>query len=882
LTGTELRQSFTEFFVARNHRVVPSSSVVPWDDPTLLFTNAGMNQFKDVFLGQTSSRDYSRAVSSQKCIRAGGKHNDLDDVGKSPIHHTFFEMLGNWSFGDYYKEEAIIWAWQLLTEEWKLPSEKLWVTVFRDDDDAEKLWQQCTNIDPKRILRFDEKDNFWEMGETGPCGPSSEIHYDSGPDICERKNEEGHVCRVNGDCSRYKEIWNLVFIQYNRDISGALMPLSAHHVDTGMGFERMLSILQNVDSNYETDVFQPLIDHLGELTTHSYEREEMSVPYRVIADHVRSLSFAIADGAIPSNEGRGYVLRRILRRASRYGRKLGLVEPFLYQLVPTLSENMGEPYPELRVAEEKVQNIIKAEEEAFGRTLDHGLELFEGIVNQAIIEERGEIRGREAFKLYDTFGFPVDLTILMASEKNLTVDIEEFEVEMTQQKKRSSVGGKIKQLEEKITDENLRIVNAAETLPATKFVGYELTDLGQAEVLECKAGIIVLSETPFYAEAGGQLGDIGWLKLDSGQKIEVENTYREGDVVMHRCNPAQASVIKTGMVIRAQVDKTKRHSTARNHTATHLLHAVLRETLGDHIAQRGSEVSSNRLRFDFSHFQAIDPETLDVIESKVNKLIWQDMGVDSFITNLEEARNLGALAFFTEKYGESVRVIKIGDVSLELCGGTHINHTGDIGLFRLIRESGIAAGERRIEGVTGAVAYQTLKQDEKLIGQTVRILKCDKNDLTKKAESLTIRIRELEQHIRELDRGSTQNWVENFVDNSIEIEGVSLVASQVECLDIDSLRAMGDTIRNRLQGCAVGVLFSIVNEQVVCIVVVTDKAISEYGLHAGTLARGIATEIGGGGGGKAHMAQAGGKDTSLINKAIEKLPNFVRNQLRNI
>ena len=881
MTGAELRRSFTGFFADRDHRVVPSASVVPWDDPTLLFTNAGMNQFKDVFLGR-STRDYVRAVDFQKCIRAGGKHNDLEDVGRSPIHQTFFEMLGNWSFGDYYKEEAIVWAWELLTETWKLSTDRFWVTVFREDDESEELWRRYTGVGADRVLRFDEKDNFWEMGETGPCGPNSEIHYDLGPGRCDRKDDPDHVCVVNGDCTRYVEIWNLVFIQYDRGAGGALTPLPARHVDTGMGFERMLGILQGVGSNYETDSFRPLMNHIGELSEQPYAEGDTAVAYRVVADHVRALTFAIADGALPSNEGRGYVLRRILRRAARYGRTLGLAEPFLYRLVPTITEQMDSAYPELRPAQEKVKTVVRSEEEAFGRTLDRGLELFEGMVDLSETEGRREIRGDEAFKLYDTFGFPLDLTQLMAGERGLTVDLAGFDAEMEQQRSRSrTVYGKGTAIKAIGTLGVASGFSSAKSTFSTLFLGYDSLTIDRTSVIACNDGLILLSETPFYGESGGQVGDTGWLKTESGDRIAVLNTTRDGDTIIHHCEPKTANRLAPDTVVSAHVDGTRRQSIMRNHTATHLLHGVLRETLGVHVEQRGSEVAPERLRFDFAHFKPVGPEVLNAIERRVNELVWQNIAVEWFETDLEDARSQGAMALFKEKYDERVRVVRIGDVSLELCGGTHLGATGEIGMFRLVRESGIAAGERRIEAVTGASAYESVKRDEGRVAQTAEALKCEPDDLTKKAVDLNARVRELERHVRELGRASARNWVDELVNGAVDVDGVSVAAARVDCPDIDTLRAMGDTVRERLDGVAVGVLFASFDERPVCIVVVTDDAISGRGLHAGKLARDVAAIIGGGGGGKAHMAQAGGKDASRIDEAVEQTPGVVEKHLRD-
>ena len=879
MTGTELRKSFTGFFADRDHTVVPSASVAPWDDPTLLFTNAGMNQFKDVFLGQ-STRDYVRAVDFQKCIRAGGKHNDLEDVGRSPIHQTFFEMLGNWSFGDYYKEEAIVWAWELLTEEWKLSSDHLWATVYHEDDESEQLWKRHTGVAADRILTFDEKDNFWEMGETGPCGPNSEIHYDRGPERCDLKGDPDHVCEVNGDCKRFVEIWNLVFIQYDRGTDGVLTPLPARHVDTGMGFERMLSIFQDVDTNYETDVFQPLMNHIGALSERPRMEEDTAMAYRVLADHIRALTFAIADGVLPSNEGRGYVLRRILRRASRYGRTLGLSRPFLFRLVPTLTEQMGEAYPELPSAREKVETVVQSEEVAFGRTLDHGIELFEDMAERADAEGRSEVRGDEAFKLYDTYGFPLDLTQLMADEKGLTVDLAGFETEMEEQRARSRTRGKKTEQAGTAFSGVSTVGGGRAAEHPTEFVGNEMLTVDKTRVEAYENGSVVLTSTPFYGESGGQVGDTGWLETEAGDRIAVRDAKRAGDTIIHHCDPDSAARLDPGMFVAAHVDAARRQAIMRNHTATHLLHAVLRETLGAHVEQRGSVVAPDRMRFDFAHFKPVDPDELNAIERRVNELIWENIGVEPFETDLEDARGQGAMALFTEKYEDRVRVVRIGDASLELCGGTHLDATGEIGLFRLVRESGISAGVRRVEALTGAGAYESVKRDEGLVAGAAEALKSEPEDLVKRAGDLNARVRELERHIREMGRSAAQNWADGLVDGAIDADGVSVAAGRVECPDIDTLRAMGDTLRTRLSGAAVGVLFASFEDRPVCIVVVTDGAISGRGLHAGRLARDVAAFIGGGGGGKAHMAQAGGKDASRIDEAVTRAAGVVENHLR--
>lgn len=876
MTGQEIRRSFIDFFASRNHTEVPSSSVIPWDDPTLLFANAGMNQFKDVFLG-TGKRDYVRAVDAQKCIRAGGKHNDLEDVGRSPTHQTFFEMLGNWSFGDYYKEEAILWAWELLTEEWKLPKDRLWASVFRDDDEAEALWGKLTDIAPDRVLRFDEKDNFWEMGETGPCGPCSEIHFDMGPDRCSMQDDPDHYCGVNGDCGRYMEFWNLVFIQYNRDESGALSPLPARHVDTGMGFERTVSMLQQVRTNYDTDVFRPLIDRIADMTGQTYGEGDTAIAIRILADHARALTFAITDGALPSNEGRGYVLRRILRRAARYSRKLGEQAPFLYRLVPTVVEQMGDAYPELKEAQKQVETVIKSEEEAFGRTLDRGLDLFEEIVARAAQEDRRGITGPEAFRLYDTYGFPADLTRLMAEERDLTVDMDGFDREMEAQRSRSRADSKMAGAE-KAAQPHMPVMAGTDDIH-TEFVGYDrMTE--KAEIIACDDSAIVLSRTPFYAESGGQLGDTGILETDQGTAHRIVDTQRKDGVILHLRDPDDKTPLPNGTEVTAQVDTDRRQAIMRNHTATHLLHAALRKVLGPHVQQRGSEVAPDRLRFDFSHLAAVTPEELDGIERMINEQIWDNRPVDWFETDLEDAKEKGAMALFTEKYGDRVRVVRIDGVSMELCGGAHLPATGGIGIFRILRESSVAAGERRIEAATGVAAYEAMKADMQTIRQTASVLKSDPGDIVQRAEALNSRIRELEQDIKRMSSESARNWLEDIVKQAVQVDGVTVAAAQVESPDVEALRIMGDTVRNELSGAAVGVLFASINERPMCLTVVTDSGISDHRLHAGNLARDIAAIIGGGGGGKAHMAQAGGKDASKISEAIAETPQIVQRHMQ--
>ncbi|MBI4552287.1 MAG: alanine--tRNA ligase [Candidatus Latescibacteria bacterium] len=882
MTSQDIRQSFLDFFAARGHTIVPSSSVIPWDDPTLLFSNAGMNQFKDVFLG-TGTRSYRRAVDSQKCIRAGGKHNDLEDVGRDTYHNTFFEMLGNWSFGDYYKREAIAWAWELLTEEWKLPKEVLWATVFLEDDEAAGLWGECTDIDRGHILRFGEKDNFWEMGETGPCGPCSEISIDLGPDRCGQRGVPGHQCGVNAGCGRYMEIWNLVFIQYNRDETGALHPLPAKHVDTGMGFERMVALLQGVESNYDTDLFVSLLDRIAELTGQP-DDETHAAAFRVIADHVRALTFAIADGGLPSNEGRGYVLRRILRRAARFGRTLDQHEPFIYRLVPTVVDIMGGAYPEVRAEHERVALVIKAEEEGFGRTLDRGLELFEAVAEQAGREGRREIAGAEAFKLYDTFGFPVDLIQLIAAERGLIVDLAGFEREMERQRARSRAG--INEAARTFLDaqdrsDKFATEHGAIPVAHSKFLGYDTLKVCDVQVVAVFDSSVLLNQTPFYAESGGQVGDTGVLIMESGEEYRIIDTIRHGTAIIHRCDPADTRLLPPLTKVAARVDAARRRAIMRNHTATHLLHAALRAVLGTHVHQTGSLVAPDRLRFDFSHFSSVDPRELDEIERMVNEWVWENLPVESFETGFDDAKRMGAMALFEEKYGDRVRVVRVGDVSLELCGGTHLRATGEIGCFRLVRESASAAGVRRIEALTGEAAYQAIKQETRTLQEMAALLKTEPGDVVRRAEGLTARIRELEREIKRLRNESAKNWLDEMLADATQVDGVTVAAARVESPDVESLRTMADAVRSRLPGAAIGALFAVIADRPVCITVATDSAISAARLAAGPIAQDIAKIIGGGGGGKPHMAQAGGKEAAKLDEAIKQVPVIVRARLQN-
>ncbi|MCY3668633.1 MAG: alanine--tRNA ligase [Gemmatimonadetes bacterium] len=869
MKSREIREAFLRFFEGKDHVRVPSAPVVPQDDPTLYFTNAGMNQFKDVFLG-LGRRDYTRAVDTQKVMRVSGKHNDLDEVGYSPWHHTFFEMLGNWSFGDYFKKEAIEWGWELITEHFGLEKERLWATVFEGDDaveadaEAEAFWYECTDLLPGRVVRLPAKENFWEMGATGPCGPCSEIHYYLGDDLAAQDRR-----MLIDDTGDLVEIWNLVFIQYNRDETGALQPLPEKHVDTGMGFERMCSLLQGAESSYETDVFQPLIGRIAELTGKEYGGEHR-IPMQVIADHVRSLSFTMADGAMPSNEGRGYVLRRILRRAARYARQLDQHDPVIHQLVGTLGETMGHVFPEIVARQDHIARVIHSEEENFGKTLDRGLDIF------ARFAAKGQITGGDAFQLYDTYGFPLDLTELMAREQGIPlVEREQFDhaLEAQRQRARQATRAQFSATE-----------GIGDALEGThsRFVGYDELEIDtrvvQAEGGEDSRVRLVLDRTPFYAEAGGQVGDRGRIE-GNGFAVEVEDVQKARGGIVHKGRLVEGETgALTGAVV-AHVDRQARMEAERNHTATHLLHESLRRTLGDHVGQMGSLVAPDRLRFDFSHFAAVEPEQLREIEERVNEQIRADLEVSAFQEELEKAKAMGAQALFGEKYDDQVRVVRIGDFSLELCGGTHVRSTGEIGAFDLLSESGIAAGVRRSEALTGEGAERAARQRRQVLVDLGARLNAAPEELTDKIESLLGRNRQLERSLDELRRRVAALETSDLSNGAREVEGVTVVARRTEAEDVPSLRAMADGLRESL-GSGVGVLGADIGGKVSFIAVVTDDLIKGRGLKAGDIVRGVAQLAGGSGGGKPHLAQAGGRDPGKLDEALEQVAGIVEQQLK--
>ena len=881
LTGKQIRQMFIKYFEDKGHTHVASSSLVPYNDPTLLFTNAGMNQFKDVFLG-LEKRDYTRATTSQKCVRAGGKHNDLDTVGRTARHHTFFEMLGNFSFGDYFKRDAIKNAWGFLTEELKLPIDKLYITIYNDDDEAHDLWRELTPVPEERIIRLGEKDNFWQMGETGPCGPCSEIHIDRGAEFA-CNHPDGCALGVC-DCDRWLEIWNLVFMQYNRDENGVMTPLPRPSIDTGMGLERITSVMQNVSSNYDTDLIYPLIEKVEEISGKTYDRGQAGFPFRVIADHARSCTFLICDGVLPSNEGRGYVLRRILRRAVRFGKTLGIEGAFLYKFSAKVVELMGEDYPELAEKLSFIEKVIKTEEERFQMTLSDGIRIVNDNIARLKAEGKTEIDGATAFIFYDTYGFPIDLTQDMAEESGMTVDEKGFEEAMKAQRELS------KKSKKDITawDLAFTVKEQLGDLDKTKFIGYEQLSTetvlagmiadGQKieEAEEGQEVYVVLPVTPFYAMSGGQAGDHGVISGATG-KIVVDNTEKmpDGKYVHHG---VVSGTVVAGETVTAQVDEAVRQATARNHTATHLLHKALQEVLGDHVHQAGSSVDAQRLRFDFSHMSAVTAEELAKVEAKVNEVILQAIPVNIFETGIEEAKKLGFTALFGEKYGDVVRCVQAGDYSMELCGGTHVANISQIGLFKVVSEGAVAAGVRRVEAVTGMGAYQYALQKEQLLAELGRTLKTPEKDLISRVEQLGAQNKELEKEIAQLHAAASKNQVDGLLNNVKEVNGVKLLACEVEAADMNSLRDMSDMFRDKL-GSGVVVLGA-KSESGVNLIVAATKDLTKQGIHAGNIIKEIAKVTGGGGGGRPDMAQAGGKDYTKLAEALAMAETLVAGQLK--
>ncbi|WP_339897009.1 alanine--tRNA ligase [uncultured Gilvimarinus sp.] len=864
MKSAEIRDAFLQYFESKQHTIVPSSSLVPGNDPTLLFTNAGMVQFKDVFLG-SDKRSYTRATSSQRCVRAGGKHNDLENVGYTARHHTFFEMLGNFSFGDYFKRDAIHYAWEFLTGVLKLPQERLWVTVHVSDDEAADIWLKEVGVSAERFSRLDE-DNFWQMGDTGPCGPSSEIFYDHGADV-----PGGPPGSENDDLDRYIEIWNLVFMQYERQTDGELKPLPNPSIDTGMGLERIAAVMQGVHTNYEIDLFQHLLKAAANATG-SKDLENKSL--RVIADHIRSSAFLISDGVLPSNEGRGYVLRRIIRRAVRHGHQLGQQGAFFNTLVKALAEVMGDAYPELVERRAQIEKVLLAEEEQFAKTLDKGMTVLEGALSEL---SGSEIPGDVVFTLYDTYGFPVDLTADIARERNLTLDLAGYESAMTAQRERARAAGQFK----------VDYTQAALDLPATEFTGYtELAGASRvlavlregATVQGAKEGddvALVLDQTPFYAESGGQAGDSGYLEAD-GVRFEVQDCIKQGANFLHIGRVLHGE-ISPGDTLKGQVDADVRAATALNHSATHLLHAALRNVLGEHVAQKGSLVDSERLRFDFSHFEGVTPAELKAIEALVNDQILANTAVKTELCDMETAKARGAMALFGEKYGTEVRVLSMGDgFSVELCGGTHVQRTGDIGLIRITSESGIASGVRRIEAVTGRRALALFDQLNARLQHAASVVKASPDTLIDKIEQLAQQNRKLEKDLAALKTKLATAGSRDLLAEAVEVDGIKVLAVKLEGADAKSLRDSVDQMKNKL-GSSV-VLLACEDDGKIALVAGVSKDVTDR-IKAGDLMRHVATQVGGKGGGRPDMAQGGGSDVAALEGALGSVAGWVKDAL---
>ena len=866
MDSRELRSAFLSYFEGKGHTIVESSSLVPGNDLTLLFTNAGMVQFKDSFAFR-EDRGYTRAASCQRCVRAGGKHNDLDNVGYTARHHTFFEMLGNFSFGDYFKEDAIVFAWEFLTEVVGLPADKLWVTVHDSDDEAEQIWIEKVGFDPQRITRLGDDDNFWTMGDTGPCGPSSEIFYDHGPEV-----PGGPPGSKDGELDRYIEIWNLVFTQYDRSADGTLTPLPKQCVDTGMGLERLAAVLQGVHNNYEIDLFQALINKAAGLL----QATDLDNPsLKVIADHIRAAVFLIADGVVPSNEGRGYVIRRIIRRALRHGHKLQSSGPFFHQLVGEVVTQMGDAYPLIAQTRSQVEKVLLKEEQQFELTLDQGMRILTDAISQL---DGKEIPGEVVFKLYDTYGFPTDLTADIARERNLTLDMAGFDREMEIQRERARAASQFGSAD----------TGDLQLSDVTEFVGYDsledestvigiIVDGAQVDQADAdQQALVVLDRTTFYAESGGQAGDTGQLIAD-GVVLDVTDTVKSGDAFLHQGKPVNGS-LAVGDKVQSVVNRPLRDATRLNHSATHLMHAALRKILGEHVNQRGSLVNAERLRFDFSHFEPVSREQLREIERLVNTEIRANSAIETEVMDLESARNKGAMALFDEKYSAEVRVLTMGDgFSVELCGGTHAARTGDIGIFRIVSEQGVASGVRRIEAITGLAALTQVESNEDLLSQAGSLVRADNHNLADKLRALIDQNKKLEKTITDLNRKLATGGVgPDIAESAIDLGGVKLVVSQLDGADPKSLPDVLDQLKNKI-GSGIIVLGTVSEGKVGLIVGVTKDLTDRF--HAGDLVNHIASQVGGKGGGRPDMARAGGSDPDSLPAALASVEQFARNLL---
>lgn len=873
-SATELRRAFIRYFEEHGHQAVPSASLLPQADPTLLFTNAGMNQFKRVFLGE-DTRAYTRAVSVQKCLRAGGKHNDLENVGYTRRHHTFFEMLGNFSFGDYFKEDAIVFGWEFLTQTVGLTKDRLWVTTFREDDEADRLWRKI-GVPASRIMRCDEKDNFWQMADTGPCGPCSEIHFDQGAIV---PGDD----RPNGEGDRVIEIWNLVFMQYNRDTSGTLHPLPKPSIDTGMGLERLAAVAQGVHSNYDSDLFTPLLTAIAERAGTAYGKKEVSDrSMRVIADHLRAVTFLMTDGVLPSNEGRGYVLRRILRRAARHGRLLGIVEPFLHELTAAVVSQMGAAYSEITRAANTITEATRGEEERFIATLDQGLPILNEMIEKTRSAGRTVLAGGDVFKLYDTYGFPMDLMTEACREQSMTVDEVGFDAAIDEQRTRARKTGGFEQ-----DTARPAVAELAKRVGATQFIGYDRLESdallrailkGEQLVKEARDGDeieVALDVTPFYAEGGGQVGDQGTLSGPEGLVEITETTRPAPTLILHKGTVRQGR-IREGERLHLTVNASTRQDAARNHTATHLVHAALRDLLGPHVKQYGSLVGPNRLRFDFAHFRPLSSRDIDEIESTVNEEIRKNESVSTEVMSIQDAVAKGALAFFGDKYGEQVRVVSVESFSKELCGGTHCRQTGEIGLFRIVSETGVAAGVRRLEAQTGSGAYNQLKTLEGEVRQLSDLLKVGQSEIVARTRKLLTQLKDKERELEDVKLRMAGGAAAASTIKSIA--GVSVHVQRTDGLDANAMRALADQLRDKMKSGVIA-LGAVMDEGKVSLLVVVTKDLIGR-VKAGDLIKPMAAEVGGTGGGRPEMAQAGGKDASRLDAALEKVFSLVETLLQ--
>lgn len=876
MKSKEIRELFLEFFRQKEHKAFPSSPLLPPDDPTLLFTNAGMVQFKSVFLGVANSPLKSkRAVTVQKCLRAGGKHNDLENVGRTSRHHTFFEMLGNFSFGDYFKKEACEWAWEFLVEWVKLPADKLMITVYKDDDETAKIWQENIGVPAERIFRLGEKDNFWQMGDTGPCGPCSEILIDQGHEMsCNRPD-----CMAGCDCDRYLEIWNLVFMQYNRDSSGRLTPLPKPSIDTGMGIERLAALLQGKKNSFDSDLFMPIINYIEGVSGKKYGTDASTdVSLRVIADHIRASAFVLSEGLMPSNEGRGYVLRRIIRRAARHGLMIGINRPFLHDALDPVYEIMSEPYPELTLNTQMSKKVLKSEEERFAHTLSSGMEILEKVMDEVKGSNSELIPGSELFKLYDTYGFPLDLTRDIAGDNGLKIDEEGFNREMELQKTRARASW--------VGEEEMSGIykEIEDLLGATRFVGYDKPhSISSVKALikdgkpvkEAKEGDeveIVLNTTPFYAESGGQIGDAGIMKFGDGfSRVEVVDTKKSHNLILHISNIVKGT-LKSDDSVEAIVDEDRRNSIRRNHTATHLLHTALKEVLGDHIKQAGSLVADDRLRFDFNHFFAMDGREVSDVEKIVNEKIIENQPVSVSETSLDNAIAQGVVALFGEKYGETVRVVKTGDFSAELCGGTHCSATGDIGPFKITSEGSVAAGIRRIEALTGLSAHKFIHEEEEELKKAANLLKVSPFNVSEKIRKTLSDLKQTEKELERSRSGSATQDIDSILDKTVEVGDINVLSHKFDGIDMKTLRVLADKLKDRI-GSGIILLGSIHNGQTSYVSAVTKDLTSRF--HAGKILKKV---TGGKGGGRADMAQGGTKDTAGIDMAIASVTDIIKRE----